>query len=89
MNAHDWLVGKGLKANPYNNHTVISFICSHSTAYIAPLCMVLALIGALDVTRGHAAVQQASASCCKGVHPSNSPTLNKTHRITMGFHAPK
>ena len=31
--------------------------------------MVLASVDTLDGTRGHAAVQQASASYCKGVHP--------------------
>ena len=55
---------------------------------MAALCIVLALFGALDGIRGHAVVQQASASLCKGVHPYNSPALNKTQGITMGFHAP-
>ena len=34
-------------------------------------------IGALDGTKGHAVVQSASASHCKGVHPYKSPALNK------------
>ena len=55
---------------------------------MAALCIVLALFGALDGIRGHAVVQQASASLCKGVHPYNSPALNKTQGIAMGFHAP-
>ena len=33
--------------------------------------MVLVLIGALDGIRGRSAAQQASTSCCKGVHPYN------------------
>ena len=44
---HDWVVGKGLKHKPYKRHNVNSFIFSHITAYMAPLCMVLAPIGTL------------------------------------------
>ena len=86
---HDWLVGKGLKPNPKQSHNVISFFFSYSTVLMAPICMVLALVGALDGTRGRIAVQQENASCCKGVHPYNSPILNRTLGITMGFYVPK
>ena len=55
---------------------------------MAPLYMVLVPVRALYGTWGCAAVQQASTSCCKDVHPYNSPALNNTKGITMGFYAP-
>ena len=51
---------------------IVSFY-SHSAAYMAPLCMFLAPVGALDGTRGRAVAQQASASHCKGVHLTTPP----------------
>ena len=75
MITHDWLVDKGSKAIYDKSHNVHSFLCSHSTAYMVPLCIVLAPVGTLYGTRGSAAAQQASASCCKGVHLYNSPIL--------------
>ena len=44
-------------------------IYPYSTVYLALLCMMLAPVGPLGGTRGHASVQQAIANCCKGVHP--------------------
>ena len=76
--ARDCLVDKGLNANYNKSHNITSFLCSYSTAYFAAFCMVLAPIVALDSTRDTVAAQQASDSCCKSVHPSNSPALNKT-----------
>ena len=67
--AHNWLVGKGQKKNCNKNYNVTSFLSTYIIAHLATFCMVLVPIGALDGTRGHAAVKQASISCCKGVHP--------------------
>ena len=44
---------------------------------MAPLYMVLVPVSTLDGTRGGAVVQQASTSCCKGVHPYKSLAQNK------------
>ena len=60
-----WLA-KGQVVN-YNQYEMpLSVLCGHRTTHLAPLCMVLAPVGTLGGTRGHAVVQQASASCCKG-----------------------
>ena len=55
--AIDWLVDKGLNANHNKGNNVISFLGSYSTAYIAPVCIVMAPVGALGGTRGHEVAQ--------------------------------
>ena len=50
-----------------------SFPCTHKTAYMAPLCIVLAPVGALDGTRGRAVAQQVNDSCYKGVYTLTTP----------------
>ena len=69
--------GKGLtKDDAKKKRTSLGVLFSHSTTNLAPLCMVLALVGILGGTRGYAAAQKARASCCKGLQPYNSPILN-------------
>ena len=75
---HDLLADRSLRANQYQSHNVNNFLGTHNIAHLAPLCIVLASIGAWDVTKGHAVVQKVSTSYCKGAHPYNYPTLNKT-----------
>ena len=65
------LVG-GEKAQLQTTNRIEIFFDSlypYSTAHLALLCIVLAPVGPLGGTRGHALVQQARANCCKGVHP--------------------
>ena len=64
-----WLVG--LNKNYDKSHIWNNFLCTNWTAHMAPLCMVLALVGTLDSTRSRAVVQEASASHYKGVNPYN------------------
>ena len=65
--ANDCLVDRGLRENQYKNHNVYSFFCAHNTAYLAPLCIVLAAISTLNSTSGREAVYQAITSYLKGV----------------------
>ena len=86
---HSQLMAKRLKSKPQPelNCLLVSFF-SYNAAHLASLCIVLVSIDALGSTKGYTVAQQASTSCCKGVHPYSSPALNKTQRITMGIHSP-
>ena len=67
----------------------IGYLFPHSTPHLDLLSIVLMPVGAMGGTIGQAVVQQASASCCKDVHPYNPPALNKTQGITIGIHGPR
>ena len=59
----------------------LGFFFPHSTAYLALLCMIMATVGALGGTMGFEVVQQASASCCKVVHPYRWQMLDASHAV--------
>ena len=73
--AHDCLVDIGLNAIYNKSYNVNSFLYCHYTAHLAPLYIVLAPVGALNGTMGHAVAQQVSASSSKGMHLKGCPSI--------------